>query len=101
VHICECARGYGASPTILAHTSRISDRIVNDVVRSPASSFVAVSVLLSHSECDAMTLLAIKKVDRPNLGVTLDFATCFTRVSRRPLAAAMIQREEPTSWNSS
>jgi xylose isomerase len=41
----------------------------------------------------AMTLLAIKKVDRPNLGVTLDFAHVLYAGEAPAFAAAMIQRE--------
>jgi xylose isomerase len=41
----------------------------------------------------AMTLLAIKKVDRPNLGVTLDFAHVLYAGEPPAFAAAMIQRE--------
>lgn len=41
----------------------------------------------------AMTLLAIKKVDRPNLGVTLDFAHVLFAGEPPAFAAAMIQRE--------
>jgi xylose isomerase len=40
-----------------------------------------------------MTLLAIKKVDRPNLGVTLDFAHVLYAGEPPAFAAAMIQRE--------
>lgn len=41
----------------------------------------------------SMTLLAIKKVNRPNLGVTLDFAHVLYAGESPALAAAMIQRE--------
>ena len=41
----------------------------------------------------AMTLLAIKKVNRPNLGVTLDFAHVLYAGEPPAFAAAMIQRE--------
>jgi xylose isomerase len=41
----------------------------------------------------AMTLLAIKKVDRPNLGVTLDFAHVLYAGESPAFAAAMILRE--------
>ena len=41
----------------------------------------------------AMTLLAIKKVGRPNLGVTLDFAHVLYAGEPPAFAAAMIQRE--------
>jgi xylose isomerase len=41
----------------------------------------------------AMTLLAIKKVDRLNLGVTLDFAHVLYAGESPAFAAAMIQRE--------
>jgi xylose isomerase len=41
----------------------------------------------------AMTLLAIKKVNRPNLGVTLDFAHALYAGEQPAFAAAMIQRE--------
>jgi xylose isomerase len=41
----------------------------------------------------AMTLLAIKKVDRPNLGVTLDFAHVLYAGESPAFAAAMIQGE--------
>ena len=41
----------------------------------------------------ATTLLAIKKVDRPNLGVTLDFAHVLYAGESPAFAAAMIQRE--------
>jgi sugar phosphate isomerase/epimerase len=41
----------------------------------------------------AMTLLAIKKVDRPNLGVTLDFAHALYAGEPPAFAGAMIQRE--------
>jgi L-rhamnose isomerase len=40
-----------------------------------------------------MTLLALKKVDRPNLGVTLDFAHVLYAGELPAFAAAMIQRE--------
>jgi xylose isomerase len=40
-----------------------------------------------------MTLLGIKKVDRPNLGVTLDFAHVLFAGESPAFAAAMIQRE--------
>jgi xylose isomerase len=41
----------------------------------------------------AMTLLAIKKVDRPNLGVTLDFAHVLYAGESPAFAASLIQRE--------
>ena len=41
----------------------------------------------------AMTLLAIKKVDRPSLGVTLDFAHVLYAGESPAFAAALIQRE--------
>ena len=41
----------------------------------------------------AMTLLAIKKVDRPGLGVTLDFAHVLYAGESPAFAAALIQRE--------
>jgi xylose isomerase len=41
----------------------------------------------------AMTLLAIKKVDRPGLGVTLDFAHALYAGESPAFAAALIQRE--------
>src|SRR6201989_2372444 len=41
----------------------------------------------------ATTLLAIKKVDRPNLGVTLDFAHVLFAGESPAFAAAMIERE--------
>src|SRR5260370_13150172 len=41
----------------------------------------------------ALTLLAIKKVDRPNVGVTLDFAHVLYAGEAPAFTAAMIQRE--------
>ena len=66
------------------HNSRI--RISIEYKPSEPRAFSLLSNL-------AMTLLAIKKIGRPNLGVTLDFAHVLCAGEPPAFAAAMIQRE--------
>jgi xylose isomerase len=66
------------------HNSRINISI--EYKPSDPRSFSLLSNL-------ATTLLAIQKIDRPNLGVTLDFAHVLYAGESPAFAAAMIQRE--------